>query len=370
MIEQITPLNIVEEGQTLWGTDRQAAGCPHCQRAFLVKKEQINTLCPLCSMGHLEPQPLRLRPTEPERLLPFRIKSQNLQSIYDGFISGVWIKPEDFSVENLLRRTRAIFWPLWLVDSDVKGRWQMEAGFYYQVESSKEYYQDGGWHSRTIVENRINWEPRLGELETDINNVAVQALEEHQNRQLMTGGYSLDKAINFQADLLNSAVIEAPDLPPEDAWPQAKPKIDRSLALVCEKAAGAQHSRNFAFKGEYHNLNWTQFLLPMYVTFYKDDDGEPQILVINGETGEIKGPRLASQKRGLRIAAILGGIAGLLLILALLGFFLTAVFPPAGIIAALLAVFGFGAGLSALFPAIWPAQWNRTHQEPTLTKRS
>lgn len=370
MAEQITPLKIVEEGQTVWSTNRQPAGCSHCHRTFLIQEAQINILCPLCIKGHLEPQPLRLRPTEPERVLPFRVKTQNLQSIYDGFVSGIWIKPDDFSVENLLHRTKAVFWPLWLVDSDVKGRWQMEAGFDYQVESSKEYYQDGQWRSRVIVEKRINWEPRLGELETHIDNVAVPALEEHKNRQQMTGGYSLDKASPFQPELLNFALFEAPDLPPEDAWPLAKPKIDHRLAQVCAKAAGAQHTRNFAIKGDYHNLNWTQFLLPMYVTYYKNDDDEPQVLIVNGESGEIKGPRLASQKRGLQIAAILGGIAGFMLLFALLGFLLTSIFPPAGIIAALLAVLGFGTGLGGLLPAIWPAQWNRTHQTPRIVKRN
>ena len=370
MAEQVTPLKIIDEGQTIWGLDRQPAGCSHCHRAFLVQDSEINTACPLCFKGKLEPQPLRLRQTQPERLLPFKIKNQDLRPVYDSFISGVWIKPDDFTVENLIKRTKAVFWPVWLVDSDVKGRWQVEAGFDYQVESSKEYYQDGQWRSRAIVENRINWEPRLGELETHIDNVAVPALEEHKNRLQLTGGYDLDHAGNFDPHLLNSALVEAPDLPPEDAWPLAKPKIDQRLAQVCEEAAGAQHSRNFAIKGEYHNLNWTQFLLPMYVTFYRDDDGEPQVLVVNGERGEIKGPRLASQKRGLRIAAILGGIAGIILLFALLGFLLTAVFPPAGIIAALLAVLGFGTGLGALFPAIWPSQWNRNHQTPKIIERN
>lgn len=369
MAEQITPPKIVEEGQILWGTNRGPAGCSHCQRAFLIEEEQANAICPLCCKGYLEPQPLRLRAIEPERLLPFRVKSQNLQSIYNGFVSGVWIKPEDFTVENLVKRTIAIYWPLWLVDSDVEGRWQMEAGFDYQVESSEEYYQDGQWRSRATVENRINWEQRLGEIETHVDNVPVSALEEHKNRLQMTGGYNLDQASRFDPELLNSALVEAPDLPPEDAWLLAKPKFDHRLAQVCEKAAGAQHSRNFAIKGEYHNLNWTQFLLPMYVTFYKNDDEEPQILIVNGETGEIKGPRLASEKRGLQIAAILGGIAAFILLLALVGFLLTAIFPPAGIIAALLAILGFGTGLGALFPAIWPAQWNRTHKEPSITKR-
>lgn len=370
MAIQVTPLKIIKEGQTLWGTNRQPAGCSHCHRSFLAEEKQIQMLCPLCCKGQLEPQPLRLRPAEPERMLPFKIKKQNLQSIYSDFTSGVWFKPNDFTVETLIKQTKAVFWPLWLVDSDVKGRWQMETGFDYQVKSSKEYYQDGQWRSREIVENRIKWEPRLGELETHVDNVAVPGLEENKNRQQMTGGYQLENAISFRPKMVDSALIEAPDLPPEDAWPLAKPKIDRSLAQVCARASGAQHTRNFAIKGEYHNLNWTQFLLPMYVTFYKDDDDQPQILVINGQTGEIKGPRLSSQKRGLRIAGIIGAIAGILLLLALLGFLLTAIFPPAAIVTAILTILGFGTGLGALFPVIWPSQWNRNHQTPKILERN
>ncbi len=369
MGEQISPARIVEEGQALWNADRQPVGCTNCQRAFLATDAQLNTGCPLCCKGKLEPQPLRLRETEPEQLLPFRVKTQNLRSIYDDFLSGVWFKPIDFTTEKLMARTRKVFWPLWLVDSDVEGRWQMEAGFDYKVESSKEYYQDGQWRSRSIIENRINWEPRLGELKTHVDNVAVQALEEYKNRQQMTGAYNLKGARDFHPEMLNSALIEAPDLPPEDAWLLAKPKIDQRLAKVCAKAANAQHARNFAIRGEYHNLNWTQFLLPMYVTYYNDDDDHPQVLVVNGETGAIQGPRLSSQKRGLQIAAIIGGIAGMMLLLALLGFLLTAVFPPAAIIAAILAILGFGAGLGALLPAIWPAQWNRKNQTPKILER-
>ncbi len=369
MTEQITPLELVEEGQTIWNTDRQPVGCSHCHRTFLALKVHINTICPLCAIGHLDPQTLRLRPSEPERLLTFAKKLENLQSIYAAFVSGVWIKPVDFTIENLLQRTKAVFWPLWLVDSDVKGHWQIEAGFDYKVESSKEFYQDGRWRSRVIVENRINWAPRLGKLETHVDNISVPALEEHKNRQQMTGNYNLHRAGDFQSGILKTAIVETPDLPPEDAWLLAKPKIDQQLSQVCAKASGAQHSRNFAVKADYYNLNWTQFLLPMYVTYYKDDDGQPQVLIVNGETGMIRGPQLASQKRGLQIAAVIGGIAGAMLLLALIGFLLLTIFPPASIIAAILAIFGFGTGLGALIPAIQPAQWNRKHQMPRITQR-
>jgi hypothetical protein len=36
----------------------------------------------------------------------------------------------------------------------------------------------------------------------------------------------------------------------------------------------------------------------MYTTHYTDDEGNPQVLVVNGETGAIHGPRLASRQRG------------------------------------------------------------------------
>ncbi len=370
MEEQIKPPELIEEGQTIWATDRQPVGCSHCHRTFLALDAHINTICPLCAVGHLEPQPLRMRLSEPERLLPFKLKLDDLQSIYAGFVSGVWIKPGDFTTENLLNRTKAVLWPLWLVDSDVKGHWQMEAGFDYKVESSKEFFQDGQWRSRVIVEDRINWAPRLGTLETHIDNITVPALEEHENRQQMTGKYRLHKAGDFQSGILKSALVETPDLPPEDAWLLAKPLIDQQLSQVCAKASGAQHTRNFAVKADYYNLNWTQFLLPMFVTYYKDDNGQPQVLIINGETGVIQGPQLASQKRGLRIAAVIGGIAGAMLLLALLGFLLITIFPPASIIAAVLAIFGFGTGLGALIPAIQPGQWNRKHQMPRIIQRN
>jgi len=108
-------------------------------------------------------------------VLPFRIKPEHLRSLFTQFTSGVWIKPEDFTTENLLQRTQKIFWPLWLVDSDVEGQWQMEAGFDYQVESSKEYFQDGQWRSRKLVEDRIRWEPRLGGINYHVDNVPVPA---------------------------------------------------------------------------------------------------------------------------------------------------------------------------------------------------
>ncbi len=370
MADQKTSSDIIQETQMLWGTERQPLGCPHCRRVFLASQAKLGKPCPFCRQGRLESQPARMRLAEPEKILPFKFGKRDLQSIYENFVSGVWIKPEDFTAENLFRRTVPVFWPLWLVDCDIHGHWQMEAGFNYQVESAKEYYAGGQWQSRKQIETRLRWEPRLGEITHHVDNVAVPALEEHQNRWQMTGGYKLDRAEPFDPGEETNALLEVPDLPPEDAWQLAQPKVDQTAAHICEDAAGADHSRNFALKADYQHLNWTQFYLPLYATVYKDDLGQPQILIVNGETGRIQGPRLASPKRGLRIAGIIAALSGVLLVLALISGLLTALFPPAAIIAALLGLMGFGLGIAAIVPAVWPGQWNRKQNSITITIKS
>jgi hypothetical protein len=367
----MTPIEttpIFDENQSLWTEGHHAAGCPHCGRVYIVQSNQPGQLCPLCRKATLEPQPVRMRAAEPERILPFRINEKNLNAIYTDAISRVWIKPEDFTPESLLRNTIPLFWPLWLVDSDVGGHWQMEAGFDYQVESSQEFYKSGQWQSRKQIEGRIRWEPRLGRMQTHVDNVSAPGLEEHQNRVQMTGNYPMEQSRPYSPGMESQALLEVPDFPPEDAWPLAQPAVDRATGDICLKATGAQHFRNFSIKAEYTNLNWTQFLLPLYATHYTDDKGEKQILIVNGVTGALKGPLMASAKRGARIAGIVGGVAGGLIGLALIGLLLTTIFPAASILAGILGFLGLLAGIGALIPLVQPGQWNHGQTGPRIAK--
>jgi hypothetical protein len=369
-MDQYTPaIELIEDDQTLWHTERGPAGCVHCHRVYLVPPGYRGAICPICRKGELEAQPVIMRPTKPERVLPFQVAKQDLLPIYQKYISGVWIKPVDFNPETLLKNTRPIFWPLWLVDSDINGNWQMEAGFDYQVESAKEVFAGGGWQSRAQIETRVRWELRVGALSTHLDNVVTPALEEHDNRQDMTGAYRLERGTDFDPHLLGGAFLELPDISPDAAWPLARPHFDQALAEICRKAAGAQHFRNFSMKADFINQNWTEFFLPLYATHYTDDEGNPQVLVINGETGAIRGPRLASRQRGSHIAGIIAAVAGGLFLLALIGLLLTMIIPWASIFAVLLGVLGFGAVIVAIVTAAWPGQWNRNQAGPRIVDK-
>ncbi len=358
---------VIESVETHWGIQLQPAGCPSCKQVFLVPASRINQACPSCCRSRLAPQPALLRSEPPELQINFRQGQAELGPIYKTFCEEVWLRPDDFNPTDLLKRTVPVFWPMWLVDSDIHGQWQAEAGFDYQVKSSQESYANSGWRTREIIETRVRWEPRLGEIQRHYDNIATPALGEHANLWNLLKGYRLDQSVPYDPAKSSGASMHVPDLQPESAWPLAKSNLDRSAGNDCQKASGAQHIRNFNLKAAYEPLNWTQLLLPLYVSFYTDDAGQPHPVLVNGQTGAVGGLRLASQRKGWRYAGYAGAAAAGLLLLGLLCFALAVLLPPVGILGILLCIGALAAGLGAIIPAVWPWQWNRRQQQPKIT---
>ena len=362
-VPMVPDADILETIENSWNIPYQPFGCPQCGQVFLIKTEPAGKICPNCSRAKLTYQPARLRSEPPELMMPFQIQRENLTSIYASFTKGVWLHSDDFETDILLNHTTAVYWPMWLLDSDVSGDWQSEAGFDYQIETSHEIFTNSKWESRKVIENRTRWEPRVGQVKCHYDNIALQATTDYQKLLNLTGNYQLQSAVQFNPVLLKDTVIRIPDIQPENVWPIAKPAMDKIVSNDCLKAAGAQYLRNFAIRAAYGSYNWTQLLFPVFVTFYTDDAGNPQLIYVNGQSGRIGGPRLASQKKGWKVAGIAALVTLTLLIIALILFGLAALLPPLSALAVLLIVFAFGTGITAIIPAIWPWQWNRQQVE-------
>lgn len=345
--------------ESLWGIGYQPCGCRVCGQAFLTPPSFNGKACPNCGKGTLESQPALLRPEPPELIVPFLKPGSQLLSIFQDFTRGVWLHPPDFTPESLTGRALPVFWPMWLVDSTVEGEWQSEIGYNYDVKSSKESYTGSGWQTHEVVETRVNWQPRLGKVNRRYENVSVPALSGHKRLTNVSGDYQINRAISYNPEKLGSAALQVPDQNPENAWSLAKTAVDRAASEECSQAAGGQHVRNFRIQAGYHSTHWTQLLLPLYVSYYHDDEGQPHLVYVNGQSGRIYGPKLASQKKGWQTAGIIAAAAVLLFLLGLLGFAVTALFPPAGVVGGLLIILAILTGIAAIVPAVWPWQWNR-----------
>lgn len=362
MSSNIPNTTILSSSNSIWNTDLEAVGCMVCGQVFLVSHDFLPKKCPNCAKGPLNPQPARMRPEPPESILAFEKKPNDLRQAVEKFVQEVWLRSDDFATEKLLSRLTPIFWPMWMIDSTIQGNWEAEVGFNYQVKSSQEAYQNGQWQTKEVVETRIRWENRLGQIHRHHNNVVAAALEQHNSLSEKVGKYAFERVQNYSPTLVDHAAIQIPDLLPENSWPLAKQGLEKRAGQDCQAASGANHIRNFKIQANFTDQHWTQLLLPIYTTYYTDDNGKPRVIFINGQTGKIAGVRLASQQKGWMWAAILAGSAILFLILGVILTSLTAILAPLAIVGTILIFLAVLLGVGAIIPAVWPWQWNRKQE--------
>ncbi len=351
-----------------WGVNLEGAVCEHCDWSYLLPWGSIPLQCPNCLQAALSPleEEVDDLPSNhpPELSLPFSVTTDKLNQNIQDFGGRIWFAPGDLKPSNLKDRLQRVYLPMWLVDSEVQATWQVEVGFDYEAVSHRDQFNQnkGGWVSQRVTETRIRWSPRLGRLKRAYHNIAAPALEEHSALKQKLGPYKLDAAQPYRPESLANTVVRLANRSPADAWPDAIPPIRSAAAEECRRACQADHWREFRWRAEYANKHWTLLLLPMYVTYYLDDDDRPQPILIHGQTGQLSGPRRASMKRAQRSALIIVAVAVLFFLLSLIVALVSIFMPPLLLVAGIGLVIALIIGLLALIPLAIAWQFNRTNR--------
>jgi len=283
--------------EVIWMSGSAVASCPQCKRLFLLPNQTETQLCPLCHRAELTSHAGYVRKEAPEAIIPLRLKSADLQKILSDFLAKTPYPEADLNVEKLMSRARVVYWPLWLVDGDLKGEWTATLGFDYQVKTAKESFGNQGWRTTDRLRTQTNFEPRLGYLDRHYDNLTVAALRNQQKRFEQIGTYEMSESVAYQSDVLASNSLQLPEIEPQELLDVAKSRLTRLAEKDIIQAASAQHHQNVQYNGDYLNLNWTQMLMPLVSTSYQDEKGNLQTLVINGQSGKVYGRRLASMEK-------------------------------------------------------------------------
>ncbi len=359
----LSPLRLDAESE--WGLALVGMRCPQCDWHYLGPPSASNARCPHCFGADL--MPVETLPDHkpyhpaPEILLPFQVPAATANERITDFAKDIPFAPYDLEADTLRARAQRIYLPVWLVDGDVQAVWDAEAGFDYEVVSHRERYADGGgWNTEETRETRIRWEPRAGQLARHYDNIIAPALESHAALQHALGSYPKHDAQAYSPDKMAGILVRLPDRPPQAAWSDAVPAFRSAAAKECRQAASADHIRRFRWQPAYANRNWTLLLLPVYATYYLDDAGEPQAVLVNGCSGQISGKRRASMQRAQRTSLVISVIAALLFALGLcLGVTGLAV-PPLIIVGIVVALAAFVAGIvGASIPIIRASRFNK-----------
>ncbi|MGB6420998.1 MAG: hypothetical protein WBF05_04095 [Anaerolineales bacterium] len=352
-----------------WGRDYVAAVCEDCDWNFLILPDLPTVQCPHCYQSTLKSIPegeMELPYSRaPELVVPFQVTLESMDDGIEKFSSKIPFAPKDMTSQNMRSRLCRLFLPMWLVDTEVQAQWWAEVGSNYKVVSHQAHYDDhrGGWSSREVEEWRIRWEPRLGRLERNYHNISTPALEEDMIIKQEMGAFKLGEAVEYQVKEIENSFVRLPNRDTKDAWVEATPAIQTAAAEECRQAAGADHIRQFSWKPQYSNNNWTLMLLPLYTTYYLDAEKVAQPVFIHGQTGQIMGVRRASMKRGQRMSLIILVIAVLIFLLSII----LAVASVALPILLVIGVLGFAIALLTAAGAVVPIAmvWQFNHRQKT-----
>ncbi|OGO38202.1 MAG: hypothetical protein A2W35_08790 [Chloroflexi bacterium RBG_16_57_11] len=349
-----------------WGTALAAVVCERCDWGFLIPEAVDLGRCPHCfqpTLGRIDQDVSQLPYTQPpELIIPYALSEAQLSQEIQRFASGIPYPPQDLVSKNLQARLQRVFLPMWLVDASVQAAWKAETGFNYQVVSHQDRYSGSGWASQQVKEGRVRWEPRLGRLDRIYTNIAAPALEDHAILQAALGEFNLTAVRTYQPEDTRKAFVRLPSRSPQDAWSDAQLALFNAAAEECRQAARADHLRQFSWQPEFTEQHWTQLLLPVYTAYYLDDDRQPQLLLIHGQSGKMNGVRRASMKRATRSALTVLGIAVLIFILGLILGGASLAVPPLLVPAILALALALLVGLGAIIPPVRAGWFNRSQK--------
>lgn len=337
-----------------WGEDMALSYCQSCDGNFIVSLTVEIAVCPYCGQAvltYLDEETDKPTYTHaPELMLPFSASKETLQQNMQQFVKNNRFAPADLTPQNLASRLQPLYLPFWLVDATAEARWQAEVGFDYQIVSHREKYGDSGWQSQKIKETKVRWEPRVGNLNRHYDNQTAPALEEHEQWRNVLGSFQTDSPKPYQAQSMANVMVRLPNRPPDDAWPEAEASLKTAATAEVRQAAKADHIRQFRWSAVYSGQHWTQMLVPIFATYYRDDDEVVRMVYAHGQTGALVGQHRASLQKAKRYAKFIGIGAALLftvsLIFAGIGFFEASLLPWAFL--------GFMAAVVLAITAVFP----------------
>jgi hypothetical protein len=246
------------------------------------------------------------------------------------------------------------------VDVEVNAVWEAEFGYDYQVVSHRERFDQnsGRWKTQEITEARIRWEQRVGRLNRTYHNIRTPALEEDARLTQRIGPFEASEAKQFEAALMLESYVSLPSRSKEDAWSAAVPSIQSAASTECRQAGTADHIRQFRWNPSFDNQVWTLLLLPMYTTYYLDDDNAPQIMLVNGQSGRLYGVRKASMKRARQTSLVIAAVAVAVFLLGIDLVLVSLLLPPVLIFGGIGIFLSILLGFSAIIPIGMVWQFN------------
>lgn len=303
--------------------------CARCRRRHQLP--ELPARCPACrAPDPVEDEEAELPPVE-LRFAP-RLDDAALAGALARWIDPVPCPPPGLEPALILASGARAWWPQWLADVELRGRWSAEVGIEEVVESAVEELRGGRWQRRSVRRKELRWLPRLGRIDRHHAKLPLPAVE-------LPPGWGLGSPDETQVEAAPGEPVLLPTQDDVSREQALKAAMREAVSADVSRATGALRLRGLEAELEPPSPRWTLALRPVWVGQW----GEEPVLV-DLLSGAVAGrrwgdPRIA-RGRMRRSAALAAGLGLLAAGSAAVGLLL----PPLLVLAVLLA----GLALAAL----------------------
>lgn len=294
----------VEEKQT------STMECKGCGAKVEVSPDCTATECPYCGSKYVlaEKQEAAI---VPDGIVPFKVDKHKVQETFNKWINRRWLAPGKLKHLYESGKIQGVYIPYWTFDADVVCDYSAEGGKHCKVEVKKD---DGTTETRT----ETDWYNTHGRVKEFFDDVQVRG-SKNLNDSLLKGIEPYDtkkQLVSYSPEYLSGYGAECYTVSLEDAHREANSIMETELRELARKDVRKHYDevRNVRIAPDYRDETYKHILIPVYSTAFTYANKNYTVLV-NGQTGKIKGSYPKSPIKIGIIVAIIAAIVALLIAL-------------------------------------------------------
>lgn len=275
-------------------SDCTATECMYCGAKYVLAEKQEEAIIP-------------------DGVVPFKIDKHQVKDTFTKWINRRWLAPGKLKQLYESDKIQGTYIPYWTFDADVVCDYSAEGGKHRKVQVKN---SDGS----TTTKTETDWYNTHGRVKEFFDDVQVKA-SKNMKASLLKGIEPYDtkkQLVSYSPEYLSGYGAECYTVSLEDAHREANQIMEGELRDLARKDVRKRYDevRNVRIAPDYRDETYKHILIPVYATAFTYGSKNYTVL-INGQTGKIKGDYPKSPVKIGIIAVIVIAIAAALFALSM-----------------------------------------------------
>jgi hypothetical protein len=286
----------------------QLVDCPQCGAQTQFDAHVVASVCAFCATPLVSVAAHAERRIRPRAVVPFALEPKGAQEVFRRWIAGRWFAPNALKdTVRAVQGVRGVYLPCWTFDARTTSAYTGQRGVDRVVQETR---RDAQGNNVIVTRTETDWYFASGTVSLTFDDTLVPAsrsIPEHLATVLQD--WDVSGMQPFSDDYVAGFTVEAYQVALEPAFAEAKGVFDAAIDRAVRADIGGNHQRVLSVSTQYDAVTFKHILLPAWICSYQFN-GKTWRVVVNGQTGAIKGDRpWSAWKIGFAVLAAMAAAA-------------------------------------------------------------